>query len=477
MTEQPGRPERPGSPGPSEEPGQSGLDSPETWADPRDAGESASGTPSGGNAPGMPGNAFGMPSGTPPAAHGTPPGTPPGAPPPAPGLPLAPPGNVPPPSGGAPGSAAGMPPASPWGAPPPPSGGWGRPNWAGGPPPPAPKPGVVPLRPLGFGEVLDGAFTCVQRYPKIMLGLAAAVVTAATVLLFLVMFVGFADVFMAAEDESLEDIGVGRTVTAVVSVLITGLIYWVGTMALTGMITITTSYGVLGRPAPVAEVWRATRPKLWRLLGLSLFLAVAGLVALAVVITGIAFLVAGLAEVAVALAVVVGIVLGVLALVGAFIVGVRLLLAPAVVMLETRPLDPARPDGDQRPVGVFASLGRSWTLVKGRTLRTFGIVFVANLIATVIASILQYGFLFLAAAVAAGVGAIGSSEGVTAALSVTIGSIGIVGSMVVQLAFLAAINALIYVDARMRTEGLDLELAALTAEGRTATVAHPWAVR
>ena len=58
---------------------------------------------------------------------------------------------------------AGEPPASPAGAP------WG---WA---PPPVVKPGVIPLRPLGVGEILDGAVTTIRRNPAPMLGLSAIV--------------------------------------------------------------------------------------------------------------------------------------------------------------------------------------------------------------------------------------------------------------------------------------------------------------
>ena len=37
------------------------------------------------------------------------------------------------------------------------------------PPPQAPKPGVIPLRPLGVAELLDGAITAIRRYPKAIL--------------------------------------------------------------------------------------------------------------------------------------------------------------------------------------------------------------------------------------------------------------------------------------------------------------------
>jgi hypothetical protein len=37
------------------------------------------------------------------------------------------------------------------------------------------KPGVIPLRPLGVGEILDGAVTTIRRNPGPMLGLSAIV--------------------------------------------------------------------------------------------------------------------------------------------------------------------------------------------------------------------------------------------------------------------------------------------------------------
>src|SRR5258708_15705507 len=51
---------------------------------------------------------------------------------------------------------------------PPVSGGWGA---------PAPRPGGVPLRPLGVGETLSGAFTRIRRNPGATLGLAAIIET------------------------------------------------------------------------------------------------------------------------------------------------------------------------------------------------------------------------------------------------------------------------------------------------------------
>src|SRR5205823_2675989 len=52
-----------------------------------------------------------------------------------------------------------------------------RPYGSWTPPPQAPKPGVIPLRPLGVSELLDGAFTSIRRNPRATLGIAAILLT------------------------------------------------------------------------------------------------------------------------------------------------------------------------------------------------------------------------------------------------------------------------------------------------------------
>ena len=50
------------------------------------------------------------------------------------------------------------------------------PGWAGypPPPPPPPKPGMIALRPLGVGEILDGSISAIRAHPRLMLGLSAS---------------------------------------------------------------------------------------------------------------------------------------------------------------------------------------------------------------------------------------------------------------------------------------------------------------
>src|SRR5919202_608052 len=71
-------------------------------------------------------------------------------------------------------------PASQWGQLPAPS--WGPPGPQAWGPPSRPPAGIVPIRPLTVGEILDGAFQAVRSNARTMVGTAAAVVAAVTVL-------------------------------------------------------------------------------------------------------------------------------------------------------------------------------------------------------------------------------------------------------------------------------------------------------
>lgn len=354
-------------------------------------------------------------------------------------------------------------PPSGWGDPRQPVGWQTPPQWGGGPAwgaPQAPKPGVVPLRPLNLGELLDGAFTTVQRYPKIMLGMSAIVMTALTVLSFAgFSAVGLSDLATASPEE------VARTsdttwLALFGTVIGISLVAWLGGTILTGMITVTVAQGVLGRPMSVREAWDGCRPHILRLLGLSLLLGIALAIALVLLIAFVALGFAihvGLG--ALALLVSLGVGIG-----GAIVLWARTAAAVPALVLETRPAE--HPGERPQRLSVIAALQRSWNLVKGRTGRTFGTLFVANIIAGIVASVVQTAFTFLSAGLGVGLDEVLTADPLTTEsgiLPVVVISIGYVASAVLQVAFLSGVNALIYVDARMRKEGLDIELAQAAA--------------
>lgn len=276
------------------------------------------------------------------------------------------------------------------------------------------KPGIVPLRPLGVGEILDGAITCLRSRFKIMFGMAAVTVTIGQIIsVLLQLTVGslqdIRDLQGSLSPTSSPADGpgdllypgdlAGYVVAAVMSALLAGL-----TAAVVGD-------AVLGRNTTLGSALGRVLPVFWALLGASIL--------------------AGLLPTIGLLAFIIG---------GVFLWAAFGLATPAVVLERTGPIK---------------ALGRSWRLVLPAWWRVFGIRLLGWLIGVIVGSVLAVPF--------AGVGMIflaggGSSAGELWLILLLITLGGILGGIVSQ-PFVAAVDTLLYVDQRMRREGLDLELA------------------
>ena len=344
--------------------------------------------------------------------------------------------------------------------------GWGPPPAGSAPPPPpaygtpagsapgwAPygqpvaRPGVVPLRPLGLGELLDGAVGVLRRYPRPTLGLSALVALVATLVNVLLLTTAFRGVLdpdaaaglstgdPAALEAAIGGAAVGGIVTAVISLL--------STAVLTGVLTAVVGKAVLGQPMSLGEAWTQVRPLLLKLVGVALLI---GLVAGALVVTGIV-----LGAVVIALAGGVGAVLGVPLILGGLAAGlyayIRLSLAPCALVLER--------------TGVRESLRRSSVLVKRDWWRVFGITALTFLVALFVSLVLQVPFELLGAG---GLGDLTSGADALSARTLVFSSIGSVLVATVVDPFVSGVRALLYVDRRMRAEGLDVALAAAAHE-------------
>ncbi|CAA9502439.1 MAG: hypothetical protein AVDCRST_MAG67-2043, partial [uncultured Solirubrobacteraceae bacterium] len=95
------------------------------------------------------------------------------------------------------------------------------------------------------------------------------------------------------------------------------------------------------------------------------------------------------------------------------------------------------------------ALGRSFGLVKGRWWRTFGVLIIGFILATIVATVVQAVFLV----------GIFVGEGNDALVLVLSAIAGIVG-LAVSTPFQAALLTVVYFDLRVRKEGFDLELLA-----------------
>lgn len=354
--------------------------------------------------------------------------------------------------------------------PPPPGGGWGGGGWGGGRPggpgpggpggpggypgwgawqgpPPAAKPGVIPLRPLGVGEILDGAVSTMRTYWRTVLGisLAVAVFTEIVVILLQGLVLNDSETAEALDDPSAT---VGELTRALGDTLLSSgvilLISLLGTIVATALLTMVISRAVLGKSVTTAEAWHDSRPQLPRLIGLTLLLPLIGMAVIAVgTLPGVLIAVAGASDAGISLAVLGGFAAGVVAV----WLLVRFSLASPALMLEKQ--------------GVKKSMTRSAKLVSGSWWRVFGIQLLAAIIANVVASIIVIPFTLIAGAV--------SGDGVTGFLDSGTGNLGwtflivsgigsVIGSML-TFPITAGVTVLLYIDQRIRREALDLELA------------------
>ncbi|MEE1747338.1 MULTISPECIES: glycerophosphoryl diester phosphodiesterase membrane domain-containing protein [unclassified Streptomyces] len=347
-----------------------------------------------------------------------------------------------------------QPPAGQWSPPstpgtgpgaPPPAAGWGGgpqgPGW--GQPPLAAKPGVIPLRPLGVGEILDGAVSTMRAHWRAVLGitLTVSVITQIAIILverFLLPKPAQIDP-NATGTEALRqaaDSAQSTVFNSVPSMLIT----MIATLVTTSVLTVVISRSVLGRPVTLSDAWAEARPRLPQLLGLTLLLA---LISAAIMAVGLlpGMLVGSAA----------GAGLVVIGFVAAFAVViwlmVRFCLASPALMLERQ--------------SITASMRRSAKLVRGAWWRTFGILALTAVLTLVVALVITIPFTFIAMIVDGG--------GIGSALTngttdfgwpfLIISGIGEVVITTITYPLSAGVMALLYIDQRIRREALDLELA------------------
>lgn len=285
----------------------------------------------------------------------------------------------------------------------------------GGTPQYVPKPGVIPFRPLGVGEILDGAITTMRTYPKQMLGVSALVsivsnVLSVGVLLFMVYQTDLLQpelpLVATPDDVALEDLRL-TLIATIPAAIITVL----ARMLLTGMLTVVVGKAVLGQPITVGEAWADIRPQLGALIGTSLFFGL-------VVIAG-AFL---------------------LVLPGVWAY-VAFSFATSALILEG--------------ATFRRSFTRSRVLVTGAWWRTFWILTLALIIATAVTYIVQIPFSLLGGSLNDLTGT-GPAPGIP--LAVAIAAVATILAETFVLPFTAGVTTLTYIDRRMRREGMDIEL-------------------
>jgi hypothetical protein len=267
---------------------------------------------------------------------------------------------------------------------------------------------LVPLRPLGVGEVLDGAVEAIRRNPRATLTFGAALMAVQQAVNLPVQYL-------------LRDLALGGTGSAGLLVdLLTvsasaAVVFLVGTVlsvVLGGAMAVVVGTAVEGRTSGITEVWARLAPRFPALLGLGCAVALA---------TGLGLTVG----------------LGV----GAVLVFVVTAVAAPVLALEQ--------------AGPATAFRRSWQLTIRDFWRVLGVRAIALGVSALMTFVLALPFTIGASVLGGGPFASGAAP--LSALGLT--ALGALVAGTVAGPFAGCVDGLLYVDRRMRAEGLDIYLA------------------
>jgi hypothetical protein len=299
------------------------------------------------------------------------------------------------------------------------------------------QPGCVPLRPLTLGDILQGSFAVIRRNPRLVLGMsaAAAVLQAVALAIFQILFLRDAASGFDNSDPDHPRVHLGRLVHTESLSLVQGALGAIVTALLTIVLTIVVTEDVLGHRMTLAAVWERVRTRLLRLTWVAL-------ISSAVPILGIFLCIAP----------------------GVWLWGIWAVAVPAMVVENG---------------SVRHSLRRSVWLVRGMFWRVFGIRALGVLVAAAASLLISLPFLIVAAVTTNfNQFRFDTAGTVTTPIAfILITAVGTAVSSTLTAPITASVDALLYVDLRMRKEQLDVALrqqaAANAYAAQAAQIAQP----
>ncbi len=331
---------------------------------------------------------------------------------------------------------------------------------------PAPRPGIIPLHPLTFGTILGRSFSVLRHNPAVLLGFAIGV----QALVFLVLIVGSGGIAFAAFSrldtlrpgtDEFDAVMAGSTAVVILGSLALGLIALVVQVLVQGVVIAEVAHATVAEKLRLRGLWQRVKPAIWRLLGYSLLLALAVLIVVGGIVAAIVAL-GAMVDVGLAIGLSVLVIIGSIPLM--LWLSIKLLLVPSILVLERATIRDA--------------VARSWTLVRGRFWPALGVIVLISFIFGAIGQVVSLPASLALAAVTSIFAPTGDTSASVGA-SVILLIVTYVITFVIQaiaLVVSATAGALIYIDNRMRKEGLDLDLLAYV-ERRDAgepTSSDPW---
>lgn len=343
-----------------------------------------------------------------------PPTTPPGGPAAHPPVPQPPSGPMPPPAPG----------QQPW----------------GGHPVMEFRPGVIPLRPLGLGDLYGAVIKAIRGNVAATMGLAFV-----TTLVFLVPTTALGAWVAAQESLDIASDDELFPAAGTLGSLVPSLGTAGSAILLTGFVAFVISQAVMGRKVTAWQTWEGTRGRILPLIGATVVTGLAILLALTAVLVLPVLAVVGAATAAddsgLVGAILLAVVAGLVAVLLVLFLSTRLAFVGVAVVLEK--------------ASVGQGIARSWRLTSGSQFwRVFGIRFLTGIIVGIAAQVLTVPLSIVGA-----VGLIGTGDPQDMFVwqAVISGVTGLVtGALTTP--FTAGVDALLYVDQRIRREGFDVQL-------------------
>ncbi len=311
---------------------------------------------------------------------------------------------------------------------------------------------IIPLRPLTIGEILDAGFLVMRRNARQMLGLPLAIAGGAAV--WILLGVG---VWFVLGNTTVEGIQIAGVVVVALVGLLVLVVCQVWVTALLSRITLQTALGPGFAPAGSIS-WRSALPILGPMLGVaglqyvaqSVLQSVVGVLYYAILLLGLVagpdYLIAGN---------LVGAVISFAAYALGF--GYLSLTVPALANESRR--SPGWIGKPAKPTNALTAFERSFRLVglkgAGRAMAVFTGTLALSLVVVALIALGLYGVLVV------------YSQSLGFATDQVTGNPWVIGSVIASsfvvgqsavLAFVSSVQTMLYLDLRMRREGLDLAL-------------------
>jgi hypothetical protein len=242
----------------------------------------------------------------------------------------------------------------------------------------------------------------------------------------------------SATSADLASLGLGFLAAVLLVTLLTLFI----SAVLQGAMVVPVARSILNRPTGFRQMWLLARSRAWTLVRLAALMMLAGLLALllpaAIVVTVFTTMErAGILVLIPLLPAVMALLLWIY---------IKLMVAPAAVVIEE--------------LGALDALRRSWSLTGANWWRILGITLVVGIMVGVIGQVVMIPVSLLPTFLSGFLSPhAGSEQEITVALAVGVAT-AVVGALVgaVGYAFQTSVMALIYMDLRMRKDGLDIAL-------------------